>query len=173
MTMTDPDFDRQVCLRCHLPAVPILYGYPSGLGADLMHIGRRVPGGCVIMPDAPTFSCPNRHQWRPHGEVPAGDDDPLLVAAHLYLAGHLDEAEQAYRSAARSAGETLGEAHADTLALRYAVAIVLYQAGRLADGEAEYRAMRAASGYPLRAGAVPTLDEVRAVIERRYRAAEG
>ena len=174
--MTDSDFERQVCSHCHLPAVPILYGYPSGLGADLMHIGRLVGGGCVISHDAPTFACPHRHQWRPGDESrsipPAVDEDPLLAAARLYLAGDLAEAEQAYRSAARNAGETLGETHPDALALRYAVAIVLYQAGRLAEGEAEYRAMWAASGRPLRAGPVPTLEELKAAIERRNRLAD-
>jgi hypothetical protein len=175
MTMTESDADRQVCPRCHLPAVPIQYGLPNERGEQLLRLGLVADGGCMIMRDAPTLTCPRAHQWRPadpDAPVPpvAGDDDPLVAAARRYLAGDLVEAERAYRGAARAAGEMLGERHFDTLALRHAVAIVLYRAGRLAEGEAEYREIRAAAGFPLTATA-PTLAELRAIVERRNRLA--
>ena len=174
--MTKPEDDRPICPRCHLPAVPILYGYPSEQGAELLHIGRVAGGGCVIMPDAPTLACPHGHRWRPAAGpgtpvLPVagstGDDDVLLVAARRYVAGDLAGAEDAYRSIVRAAGETLGAAHPDTLALRYALAIVLYRAGRLADGEAEYRGMRAAAGRPLTVRPWPNLAELEAIMGLR------
>ena len=171
MTMTEPEDDPQVCPSCALPAVPIMYGYPSPSGAELIHIGRVVGGGCIA--SRANLACPRGHQWRGHqwrghqwrGPAAPAVDDP---AALRYLDGDLSGAEELYRRAAREAEETLGAGHPDTLVLRHAVAIVLYRAGRLAEGEAEYRAMRAASGHPLTASAVPTSAELQAFIDRLY-----
>jgi hypothetical protein len=167
-SVRDSGAERQVCPRCLLPATPIMYGFPTREGAELIHVGRVVSGGCVINSDSPTFACPRFHRWRPAPGAPRPTaDTPLSVAARLYRDGDLAGAERVYREAARSTGARLGPGHADTLALHRAVVTVLYQAGRMVEGEAEYRAMWTAAGRPLNARAVPTLDEVRAAVERR------
>jgi ribA/ribD-fused uncharacterized protein len=45
------------CPRCGHAGVPIVYGLPSGTAFGAAERGEVVLGGCVIEPDAPTFSC--------------------------------------------------------------------------------------------------------------------
>jgi hypothetical protein len=65
--------DGLECQRCHDRVVPILYGFPSGDGFDLVDRREAVLGGCVMVVVGGEFAGP-RKTCRHCGWVPSSDD---------------------------------------------------------------------------------------------------
>jgi len=56
--------DAPPCPQCGGPALRIVYGLITPDAFEDLHRDRQAPGGCVVMPDSPTWVCEEcSHRW--------------------------------------------------------------------------------------------------------------
>jgi len=76
--MEIPETDRPTCDACGGRAIPIVYGYPTGLEKDVYQ------GGCIVHPGAPNWWCDPCEA----SVFTAGDETPMVAgAAVIYMTG--------------------------------------------------------------------------------------